>query len=48
MLGGLAKWLRLVGHDADFRRKVDDWQMLRLCRDEGRLLLTRDRLQTRP
>lgn len=42
MLGRLAKWLRLMGYDADYRNEIDDWEMLRLCRREGRLLLTRD------
>jgi len=43
MLGRLAKWLRLLGYDAAYLSEVDDWEMLRLCRREGRMLLTRDR-----
>lgn len=42
MLGRLAKWLRLLGYDADYRPEIDDWEMLKLCRSQGRTLLTRD------
>ena len=43
MLGSLAKWLRLMGHDAAYERQIDDWEMLRRCSRERRVLLTRDR-----
>lgn len=42
MLGRLAKWLRLLGYDADYRPEIDDWEMLKICRSQGRTLLTRD------
>jgi uncharacterized protein with PIN domain len=43
MLGRLARWLRILGYDAAFEPKADDWILVRLARAEGRLLLTRDR-----
>ncbi len=47
MLGRLAKWLRMMGYDVTFRADVDDVEVLRHARAEGRLLLTRDRLLAR-
>lgn len=41
MLGRLAKWLRILGYDAEYFRGEDD-ELLRLARREGRVLLTRD------
>jgi hypothetical protein len=43
MLGRLAKWLRLLGYDAEFDRLSDDRQLARRARAEGRVLLTCDR-----
>jgi uncharacterized protein with PIN domain len=43
MLGRLAKWLRIMGHDTAYRPHLDDWELVRLARAEARLLLTRDR-----
>jgi uncharacterized protein with PIN domain len=43
MLGTLAKWLRILGYDALFDPSLDDHQLVRLARAEGRVLLTRDR-----
>jgi uncharacterized protein with PIN domain len=43
MLGRLAKWLRILGYDTAFSPSLDDDQLVRLARAEGRLLLTRDR-----
>jgi len=43
MLGTLAKWLRILGYDTHFDPALDDHQLARLARAEGRLLLTRDR-----
>lgn len=42
MLGTLAKWLRILGYDAFFDSTWDDNQLVRLCRAEDRMLLTRD------
>jgi uncharacterized protein with PIN domain len=47
MLGRLAVWLRLCGFDtADGPDRPDSW-LLRRARDEGRILLTRDRALSR-
>jgi uncharacterized protein with PIN domain len=43
MLGTLAKWLRILGYDTLFDPDIDDHQLVRLARAEGRLILTRDR-----
>lgn len=43
MLGTLAKWLRILGYDTVFDPALDDHQLVRLARAEGRILLTRDR-----
>ncbi len=43
MLGRLAKWLRMMGYDVTFLADVDDIEVLRHARAEGRFLLTRDR-----
>ncbi len=43
MLGRLAKWLRILGYDTAYSPHLDDDQLVRLARAEGRLLLTRDR-----
>ena len=43
MLGRLAKWLRILGYDTAYFPHMDDDQLVRLARAEGRLLLTRDR-----
>ena len=42
-LGKLARRLRLLGFDVAYRPQVDDSELLRTMRDEGRALLTRDR-----
>jgi uncharacterized protein with PIN domain len=43
MLGTLAKWLRILGYDTLFDPVLDDHQLVRLARADGRVLLTRDR-----
>jgi len=42
MLGRLARWLRLLGYDTSYYPKIDDSLLLRLAREEKRILLTRD------
>ncbi|MBZ0157663.1 MAG: Mut7-C RNAse domain-containing protein [Alphaproteobacteria bacterium] len=42
MLGSLAKWLRLLGFDTLYFKKGDDSELVRIARQEGRILLTRD------
>ena len=43
MLGTLAKWLILLGHDVAYSARIEDHQLVRLARREGRTILTRDR-----
>lgn len=47
MLGRLAKWLRILGHDTAYFRQLDDQELVRIARAENRVLLTRDRELTR-
>jgi len=42
MLGRLAKWLRIIGYDTLYFRKIEDSQLIRMAVREGRTLLTRD------
>jgi uncharacterized protein with PIN domain len=42
MLGGLARWLRAAGYDSFWQEGIDDWDLVRLARREGRTLLTSD------
>ena len=45
MLGGLAKWLRAAGYDADYAREgtdISDRHLTRRALEEGRVLLTGD------
>jgi uncharacterized protein len=42
MLGGLARWLRFAGYDAAWTPHIDDWDLIRLARGEGRILLSSD------
>lgn len=42
MLGKLARWLRIMGHDAKYSNSLDDAELLQIAKAEGRVLLTRD------
>lgn len=42
MLGRLATWLRLLGHDVLYDRSLNDRQILRLAQEQGRTIITRD------
>ena len=42
MLGGLARWLRAAGYDAAWQADIDDWDLIRRAREEGRVLLSSD------
>jgi len=42
MLGRLARWLRILGHDVLYFRSVEDADLVELSVAEGRTLLTRD------
>lgn len=43
MLGTLATWLRILGYDTAYAEEGDDEQIIARARDEGRMLLTRDK-----
>jgi uncharacterized protein len=43
MLGGLARWLRVLGHDADWEPGIADAVLVRRGVEEGRWVLTQDR-----
>jgi uncharacterized protein len=43
MLGRLAKWLRLAGYDAEYWREGSDDELMVAAREQGRLILTKDR-----
>ncbi|HXH86253.1 MAG TPA: Mut7-C RNAse domain-containing protein [Nitrospira sp.] len=42
MLGRLARWLRILGYDTAYERKVADNVLIERVIEEGRWLLTRD------
>jgi uncharacterized protein len=42
MLGSLARWLRMMGHDVVYRFGLDDDKLMALAKEEERVLLTRD------
>ncbi|MCU0508818.1 MAG: Mut7-C RNAse domain-containing protein [Anaerolineae bacterium] len=43
MLGRLARWLRLAGYDTAFWREGSDEQLIAAARDQGRVIVTKDR-----
>ena len=43
MLGKLARWLRMLGHDVHYYRDSEDKKLLEMAQSEDRVLLTRDR-----
>ena len=42
MLGGLARWLRILGHDVRYDASAKDSDLLRIAHEESMVLLTRD------
>ena len=42
MLGKLARWLRVLGFDTAYHRRLEDSELLAIARREGRVILTRD------
>ncbi len=42
MLGKLARWLRMLGHDVIYSVEFDDSKLLNLAKREERVLLTKD------
>jgi len=43
MLGQTAKWLRLLGIDAEYASEVEDDELLRIAEEENRIIITRDK-----
>ena len=44
MLGTLAKWMRIYGLDTFYaNNEIDDSDLIDICKNEGRLLITRDK-----
>jgi hypothetical protein len=43
MLGRLARWLRLLGFDAEYDAAISDADLARRAFEDGRVVLTRDR-----
>jgi uncharacterized protein with PIN domain len=42
MLGKLARWMRMLGHDVIYLVEFDDSELLELAKKEERILLTKD------
>ncbi len=42
MLGSLARWLRILGFDTIYFRAIDDNELIKIARQQERILLTRD------
>jgi len=42
MLGGLARWLRILGQDVRYDARKEDNELLRIAHEENMVLLTRD------
>lgn len=42
MLGSLSKWLRFLGFDTLYFKNIDDNELIRIAKQEQRILLTRD------
>ena len=47
MLGRLARYLRIFGHDVEYVRGLEDEEVAERARSEGRVLVTRDRALAR-
>lgn len=43
MLGSLARWLRMLGYDTVYDKRMDDAAIAKASREESRFILTRDR-----
>ncbi len=42
MCGGLARWLRAIGHDTFYREGIDDAELVEIARREDRILISSD------
>lgn len=43
MLGRLARWMRIFGHDVLYFPDIEDRDLVRIAREQGRIIITRDR-----
>ena len=43
MLGSLARWLRMMGYDTVYDKRMDDGAIAKAARAESRFIITRDR-----
>jgi uncharacterized protein with PIN domain len=43
MLGRIARWLRILGYDTLYYRRIEDWRIIRIAEKENRIIVTRDR-----
>jgi len=42
MLGNVARWLRMLGYDTLYFKRIEDWKILSLALKDERVILTRD------
>ena len=42
MLGKLARWLRMMGHNVKYSTILEDSQLIKIAKEESRVLLTHD------
>src|SRR5688572_8594129 len=42
MVGKLARWLRILGHDVSYSNQYEDDDIVRIAAEEDRIILTRD------
>ncbi len=42
MLGRLTRWMRLLGFDTQYYHDISDKQIIRIAKEQGRFILTRD------
>src|ERR1700690_2035976 len=42
MLGSLAKWLRIMGFDTLYYRVIEDHELVKIAKQEGRTILSKD------
>lgn len=47
MLGSLARWLRILGFDTLYFRDITDGDLIRIARQQQRIIITRDRALSR-
>lgn len=43
MLGGIARWLRMLGYDTLYYNDLEDWKIINIAVRDNRVIITRDR-----